>query len=165
MTRADQSNFTKDSVAKVLSQYRRRVRLITWIGAGLIAVITVYAAVVSDLDSGTFLEPTRLAATILEALIPTCVVVAGGLLALARAGFEWRGDLLDRYIDSGLIEKTKEISEIQNVAAISEYEKKHFEKWPSIAEVGYRTESILALLGGILLVGLTWLPLIDFWLR
>ena len=128
-----------------LSQYRRRQRLITWIGGGLLAEITIYAAI---RFSGETCVPT-----VLTNLVPTFVLIGGFMLALARVQFEWRADLLERHISLQTIKPADTIEGIDS----SQIKPKDLE-WPKWGELFYIIELVFALAGGISLILLIWWP-------
>ena len=89
-----------DAVSIRLDQYRRRVRLISWIGAGLVFEVTIYSIIIS----GDVRQSISAYYQILMVLVPSLILIAGGCLSIARAEFEWRADVYERNIESGIIQ-------------------------------------------------------------
>ena len=108
------SNQPAPDVGGRILQYRRRVKLITWVGAGLIAEITVFGAVTTDgYPTG---EETPF---FLWAIVPTMVLIAGAALAKARVHFEWLADLLQRHITSRTIGRDSQMADVAQTVDIS----------------------------------------------
>ena len=82
-----------DTFGGRLRQYKRREHMIVWVGAGLVALITVFASVEFTRGSS--------APALVARLVPTLVLVGGASLALARVRFEWAATQLKRLIEDG----------------------------------------------------------------
>ena len=120
-----------------LRQYKRREGMIVWVGAGLVALITTFAAVKATREVGV--------PAIIPAIVPTLVVFAGGFLALARVQFEWAATQLERKIQ----DKTS-----QDEDALPD----ELRGWPRFAEFCWRMELYLTIAGAIALLVLIWWP-------
>lgn len=118
-----------------LRQYKRRERMIVWVGAGLVALITTFAAVEFTREAGV--------PAIIPAIVPTLVVFGGGFLALARVQFEWAATQLERKIQ----DKT-----FQDEDALPD----KLRGWPRFAEFCWLMELYLTIAGGIALLVLIW---------
>jgi len=109
--------------------------MIKWVGAGLVAVVTVFAAVEFTRESGV--------PWYLPAIVPTLVVLGGGFLALARVQFEWAATQLRRKIEDGTSNRDDSLpGELQS--------------WPRFAEFCWRMELYLTLASGVALLVLVW---------
>lgn len=131
-----------------LSQYRRRQRLIAWVGGGLLAEITIYAAIRFNGEAAV--------PTVLTALVPTLVLLGGLALAWARAQFEWRADLLQRHIEMRTIKPDDLIRSIDPDTI-----RRRDLEWPQWAEFLYILELFLAAAAAVSLLLLIWWPFID----
>jgi hypothetical protein len=130
-------------IAGRLSQYRRRQRLITWVGGGLFAEISVYTAVGLSSESSV--------PAVLTGVVPTFILVAGFLLAMARVRFEWRADLLERHLKMQTLKPDDLIHDIQ-----PDLIDPNDLKWPHLGELFYQLELLFAFAGGIALMVLIW---------
>ena len=83
---------TIDTYQKRLRKYHRRERLITWIGAGYVALIAMMTTKAFE-KAG--------APQVLDALLITLIGIGGYCLGRARVGFEWLATLIDRQIEDG----------------------------------------------------------------
>jgi hypothetical protein len=73
-----------------LAQYKRRELMVTWVGAGLAALIVL---VTSNLATG--------APAVLTAAAATVILFSAGSLAVARVQFEWAATVLERAVQEG----------------------------------------------------------------
>lgn len=147
-----------DTLQLRIAKYKRRVSLINWVGAGLLAEVTVYASI-RFADSGIALTNCT---ALLMAFVPTLILFGGFSLALARVQFEWQLDLLQRYTGPNGLNPWERLSDVGNkLDKIEKEENVRISRgWPNWAERFYVSELILCFVAGVLLVLLIWYP---FW--
>ena len=112
-----------------MRQYRRRVSLISWVGAGFGGVIAVF--------TGLRVADHAHVPGLLLPIVPIAVVVGGFCLAAARVNFEWKLEQLDRGVEDGTFADTAEL-------ATTDYE-----PYPTEAELYYYLELVMAGVAGV----------------
>jgi hypothetical protein len=110
-------------------QYRRREAMTVWIGAGLVGLIALSAG---DLAAKVMGDVPDL----LTALLMTCLVLAGGCLALARVGFEWAATRIFRRLKDGP-DAAPSVSEDKQVGSADALPS-DLVTWPRFAEAMWR---------------------------
>jgi len=118
-----------------LRQYKRRERMIVWVGAGLVVLITIYAAVEFTREAGI--------PAIIPPIVPTLVIFGGGFLAMARVQFEWAATQLERKIQDNTFQEQDPLP-------------KKLQSWPRFAEFCWLMELYLTIGTGIALLILIW---------
>jgi hypothetical protein len=115
-------------------QYRRRESMTVWIGAGLVGLIALSAGDLASTVMGDVPE-------LLTALLMTCLVVAGGFLALARVGFEWAATQISRRLKDGPdpAPTVPEDQQIESAATLPT----ELNAWPRFAEAMWRGSLLL----------------------
>ncbi len=81
MTEAEKKKYDEQTVGARLRSYKRRAQTTNWIGAGLAGLIVL---IVSDVGASMMEDPP----SAVRSTILTLLLIAGGSLALARAGYE-----------------------------------------------------------------------------
>jgi hypothetical protein len=141
------------TVAGRLSQFRRLQRLISWVGAGLLAELTVFTAVKLTTPPSAAAAPIY---AIAAALVPTFVLAAGGFLTFARADVEWRGDVLERHLND-----IRDIGAADDIDQIDPNRIRPLDiRWSTKAVTLYFLELASAALGFVCLIVVIWWPVL-----
>jgi hypothetical protein len=111
-----------------LSQYKRRELMVTWLAAGLAALIVL---VTSTLAVGAPVALTAAAATL--------ILFGAGILALARVQFEWAATVLERAIDEGTRALPEGHQRLACAATPDEFLPQSLASWPKLGEVCWVT--------------------------
>ena len=105
---------------------------ITWVGAGLVGLIALLAATGGAPSPETW-------TSIFRALTITFVLVSGGLLAYARANFEWAASLIEHELEANpKLKKTDGLDRLPGA----------MQEWPNRAEEAFRAALLLIILSG-----------------
>lgn len=121
-------------------QYQDRARTVLWIGAGLAGLI---ALATTDFAAG--------APQWLKALIASFIVAAAGLLAKARAGFEYEAAVLERDMPADLrgeapLPEGRADEPLPNQPV----------KWPRLTEACYVLGILATIVAGLLYLAAVW---------
>jgi hypothetical protein len=136
MTGSSPLSSPSDTYEVRLRQYKRRERMILWVGAGLLGLIALAAG---DMASAALGD----APDWLVALMLTCLVLTGAFLALARVDFEWQATGIERDLQDGTVGKDDPLP-----ASV--------QAWPRNAERWWNIGFGLIILAGLLFVTATW---------
>lgn len=138
-----------DTIGQRLLNRERDLQYTQWIGAGLLAEATIFAAV-------KFGTPEEVS-PVLAALVPTLIVVAGGCLARSLGGYYWKLFLLKRAINNGDVTLDTEVINITE----DKIPKKDLAP-PQDATFFFFSSLALTLSAGLSLLLFLWWPLMPW---